>query len=267
MRRACRTGRRQKQLSNVFDLDLWRPPSPGLDEQFDAERFGVWIEVLVEAGVDLAAEKLSQMPVLEQLIPGFAHHARVFEIGAIGAFETTDGELIESRSWSNGLILRAWRISARLQSARMRGTRSLQSFCRYEARRRHRFGELMSALRWLSNSKTPRSNPWDALLDTSGQMMFDVASEREGRREKQGFASPADARAFLQMSQECPSGSCFSSESNRTRVLPLHRHTARRLMKIRRSKDEAACRSGGTINWGRRVAAADAAGSAHRRAR
>ena len=32
------------QLSHVFDLDLWRPPGPGLDEQFDAERFGVWIE-------------------------------------------------------------------------------------------------------------------------------------------------------------------------------------------------------------------------------
>ena len=93
--------RRQQQLSHVFDLDLWRPARPGLDEQFDAERFGVWIEVLVEAGADLAAEKLSQMPI-EQLIAGFAHHARVFEIGAIGAFETTDGELIESRSWAMG---------------------------------------------------------------------------------------------------------------------------------------------------------------------
>src|SRR5262249_53018060 len=28
------------QLSRVFDLDLWRAGQPGLDEQFDAERFG-----------------------------------------------------------------------------------------------------------------------------------------------------------------------------------------------------------------------------------
>ena len=44
------------------------PAKARLDEQFDAERFGVWIEVLVEAGADLAAEKLSKMPI-EQLIP------------------------------------------------------------------------------------------------------------------------------------------------------------------------------------------------------
>ncbi len=85
------------QLSRVFDLDLWRPARPGLDEQFDAERFGVWIEVLVEAGADLAAEKLSQMP-LEQLIAGFAHHARVFDIAAVAAYDTIDGERIESRA-------------------------------------------------------------------------------------------------------------------------------------------------------------------------
>src|SRR5689334_4638200 len=34
------------QLARVFDLDLWRPAMPGLDEQFDADRFGVWLEVL-----------------------------------------------------------------------------------------------------------------------------------------------------------------------------------------------------------------------------
>src|SRR5262245_58234198 len=27
------------QLARVFDLDLWRPVAPGLDEQFDARRF------------------------------------------------------------------------------------------------------------------------------------------------------------------------------------------------------------------------------------
>src|SRR5436190_5315860 len=39
-----------EQLTRIFDLDLWRSASPGLEEQFDAERFGVWLEVLVESG-------------------------------------------------------------------------------------------------------------------------------------------------------------------------------------------------------------------------
>src|SRR4051794_15428186 len=33
------------QLARLFELDLWRAARPGLDEQFDADRFGVWIEV------------------------------------------------------------------------------------------------------------------------------------------------------------------------------------------------------------------------------
>jgi hypothetical protein len=138
------------------------------------------------------------MPI-EHLIPGFAHHARVFEIGAIGAFETTDGELIESRSWGNGLTceIGGYQLAAKREDAWNAIVAVLLSF---ESEHRHRFGELMSDLRWLSNSK-PEIEPLDTLLETSSQMMFDVASEREGRREKKGFASPADARAFLQMSR------------------------------------------------------------------
>src|SRR5205823_3807678 len=32
------------QVAAVFDLDLWRAEQPGLDEQFDADRFGVWLD-------------------------------------------------------------------------------------------------------------------------------------------------------------------------------------------------------------------------------
>ena len=42
------------QLAQVFDLDLWRPPQPGRDEQFDPARFALWLEVLVESGADKA---------------------------------------------------------------------------------------------------------------------------------------------------------------------------------------------------------------------
>src|SRR5215467_15098056 len=46
-----------EQLAGIFDLDLWRAGRPGMDEQFDAERFGVWIEVLVASGAEAAALK------------------------------------------------------------------------------------------------------------------------------------------------------------------------------------------------------------------
>src|SRR5690349_18139032 len=40
------------QLTSVLDLDLWRhePGRPGSNDRFDIDRFGEWLEVLVESG-------------------------------------------------------------------------------------------------------------------------------------------------------------------------------------------------------------------------
>jgi hypothetical protein len=186
------------QLSHVLDLDLWRPARPGLDEQFDAERFGVWIEVLLEAGADLAADKLSQLPS-EQLVAGFAHHARVFDIAAIASYETTDAERIESRALGDELAreIGGYHVAARREDAWDAIVAVLMSLA---ARHHGRFDELMSALRSLSNSRR-EPDGLHPLLESRDQMLFDVASERERRRERHGFASPAQARAFLQMSR------------------------------------------------------------------
>ena len=63
------------QLARVFDLDLWRAGQPGLDEQFDADRFGVWLEVL--DGIrrrSVAAQTLAGMDV-DLVIAALAQHA------------------------------------------------------------------------------------------------------------------------------------------------------------------------------------------------
>ena len=38
------------QLRQIFDDDLWRSEKPGRDETFDAERFALWLEVMLEVG-------------------------------------------------------------------------------------------------------------------------------------------------------------------------------------------------------------------------
>src|SRR5439155_26567451 len=43
------------QLASLLDLDLWQHAQPGRDEQFDVNRFGEWLEVLVDAGDSVAA--------------------------------------------------------------------------------------------------------------------------------------------------------------------------------------------------------------------
>src|SRR5258708_10131535 len=68
-----------QQLTQIFDEDLWRSDAPGQEDQFDADRFGLWLEVLAEVGDAVAAQKLvpidfdfgtpalsQQTPVLDQ---------------------------------------------------------------------------------------------------------------------------------------------------------------------------------------------------------
>src|SRR4030095_5882572 len=49
------------QLERVLDVDLWRVPAASADEALDVERFGLWLEVLLQAGASIAADKLAAM--------------------------------------------------------------------------------------------------------------------------------------------------------------------------------------------------------------
>src|SRR3982751_744489 len=49
------------QLCGVFDLDLWRSGEPGAEERFDADRFAVWLEVLMQAGGEVAAQTIAAL--------------------------------------------------------------------------------------------------------------------------------------------------------------------------------------------------------------
>src|SRR3982750_3460914 len=66
------------QLTSLLDLDLWRHAQPGRDEQFDVDRFGEWLEVLVEAGESVAARTVA---ALDQhlVILGLCRYLRVFD--------------------------------------------------------------------------------------------------------------------------------------------------------------------------------------------
>jgi hypothetical protein len=62
------------------------------------------------------------------------------------------------------------------------------------------FHRVMRGCRSLSSS-TPEVDGLHDLLTDREQVMFELAFDRERRREKQGYVTPAQARAFLQMSR------------------------------------------------------------------
>ena len=193
-----------EQLARVFDLDLWRAAKAGRDEQFDADRFGVWLEALVETGAAAAAQKLAGMDVA-LVIAGLAQHALVYDVAAVTPYETTDGELITFyadaiRVFDDGL---KFDVGGYLLLAKRTDSWEaiVEVLTSLDARHPDYFHQVMEGCRALSDSGR-EIDGLDNLLSEGDQAMLDLAVDRERRREKQGYVTPAQARAFLQMSRE-----------------------------------------------------------------
>lgn len=187
------------QLTGVFDLDLWRCNRPGFEEQFDADRFVVWLEVLVESGAAVAAQKVTEMDA-GLVTAALAQHVRVFDPASFSPSVTTDGEDVPPRMLEDGA---AREIGGYLIAPRRDDSWDAIAAVMLALDSEHGeyFHRVMQGCRRLSNS-SPEADGLDDLLNDHEQLMFDLAVEREQRRERQGFVTPAQARAFLQMSRQ-----------------------------------------------------------------
>ncbi len=187
------------QLARVFDLDLWRADQPGRDAQFDADRFGAWLEAMVESGVHAAARTLAAIDA--GFVSGaLVQHVRVFDVAVVTPFTSLDGEEMSTthalddsfRCDVGGYVVvarrsRFWDAITTLLAA-------------LEETQHDYFDQVMRGCRRVSNSR-PEVDGLHDLLDIGDQGMFDLAVDRERRRDTQGFVTPAEARAFLQMAR------------------------------------------------------------------
>lgn len=192
-----------EQLARIFDLDVWRAARPGEDEQFDADRFGVWIEVLLESGAAVAAQKLAGMDA-DLVSAGLAHHAFVYDRAAVTPYETLDGEMMTFYAdaisvHDNGLTfdLGGYLLLAKRADSWEAITEVLMALGTEQS---DYFHQVMRRCVTLSNEGY-EVDGLDDLLHQGNQAVFDLEVGREVRREKQGYVTPAQARAFLQMSR------------------------------------------------------------------
>ncbi len=193
------------QLTSLLDLDLWRHAQPGRDEQFNIDRFGEWLEVLVDTGHSVAARTVAALDE-HLVILGLSRYLRVFDQGTFEPTEASDDEPMDRNEMMNsetsgdvveceirGYLVRAQRTDAWDAIVTLLVT--------LEAEQHDYFHAVMRGCRRLSNSR-PEIDGLDDLLMAPEQHLHDVAIERERRRSRQGYATPADARAFLQMARQ-----------------------------------------------------------------
>ena len=188
------------QLARVFDLDLWRAREPGLDEELDADRFGVWLQVLMESSATVAAQKLIGMDI-DLVIAALAQHVRVFDRAAVSPAQPPDGdEPAECRGQSDAVGCEIGNYMVEVRRGESWDT-IVDLLLFLDAQHPDYFHCVMRGCRRLSSSKPEIDGLHDLLAD-SEQDMFDLAFDRETRREKQGYVTPAQARAFLEMARQ-----------------------------------------------------------------
>lgn len=211
------------QMNALLDLDLWRHAQPGRDDQFDVDRFGEWLDALADNGDSQAARIVAALDKA-LVVTGLSRYVRVFDPGTFEPVAQSDDEPIgrdeamregddappDSPSAGferevGGYLVRAKRTDAWDAIVTLLTT--------LEAEHHADFHALMVGCRNLSNSR-PEVDGLDDLLMAPEQHLHDVASDRERRRSQQGYATPADARAFLQMARQPQQRTAAPTASN-----------------------------------------------------
>jgi hypothetical protein len=192
-----------EQLEDIFDQDLWQSARPGVDETFDAARFALWLEVMVEAGEEFAARRLVE---LDEDLVTLALHGLVLvldmdrlEVEMADRGEDPDVEMLEKALDSCPCQeLGGHRVIAR----RHDGWDAIVSLLLALDRDHHAYLErLLERLAHASEKFIEDEGGLFEVLSAEETLAADAAAEREERRGREGFVAPSDAASFLALAR------------------------------------------------------------------
>ena len=187
-------------MTAVLDLDLWRAPLPGADEELDADRFGEWVEALAGRDAATAARVIARCD-RSLVVTALSRFLRVLDPGVLEPTESTDDERPQDVIFAaEGLTAEVggYIVQARREDAWDAIVGLLFELSAGDA---ECFHALMDGCRRLSNAGRERDG-LDDLLDAPDQSLHDVTLDRDDRREARGFSTAADARAFLAIARQ-----------------------------------------------------------------
>jgi len=194
------------QLERILDDDLWRAERAGGDETFHPERFALWLRVMMEAGEAVLVQRLCELP--EDLL-ALAVHRLVLVID----MEVNEEQL----SWAGeeaepieqaleNAVFEEWeefRVIAREPDAWDDVWSALLSLDRDHHDRLRAILEQCCAM---STEYISGQGGLYQVLTSAEMLESDVAAARDDRRVAEGFVSPADARAFLELARRPVAG-------------------------------------------------------------
>lgn len=208
-----------RQIASVLDLDLWRPAAAGQNDRFDEERFGAWLETLMDEGDTVAARSVAAMDRGVAVL-GLSRLVRVFDPAVLSTAGDDGREPVEVDTGSFECEVGGYVVHGKTAHTWDAITGLLVTLA---AEHPDDFHALMRGCRRLSNS-TPEADGFHDLPHDSEQFVHDVSVERGQRRARQGYLTADAARAFLRLSRQpqsarpdgSPSINAIAAESLRT---------------------------------------------------
>jgi Family of unknown function (DUF6178) len=184
-----------EQIRQIFDDDLWRSDSPGNDEVFDADRFALWLEVMLEAGEDFVAEKLRELP--EDMVT-LALHRQTLVLNIDRELETedhNDGERVD-KAFANCLHeeFDEYQVISRHHD----GWDSIVSVLTTLDKHDHAFlNRVLERCCHMSSEYIEDNGGLFNVLTSEETLESDLAADREDRRAGEGFIAPSQAASFF----------------------------------------------------------------------
>jgi hypothetical protein len=203
------------QLMRVFDADLWRSDRRGQTESFDADRFGVWLEVLVESGVSNAALKVAGLDI-DFVTAAILEHVLVVDESAevaAAVFRQLVNDSREEEVYERPSMIERIReggatceIAGYAIVARRSDSWDALVAVLGALHDEHQdfFQKLMNSCCSVSAKQIEDDSGSYDLLSEPEQLRFDVALNREQRRDGQGYVTAPQAAAFLQTARHVP---------------------------------------------------------------
>jgi len=190
-----------EQLERVFDEDLWRSERPGEDDHFDADRFALWLEVLVEQSAALAAKRVAELDH-DLVTLALSKHLLVIDIEQLAqqmsSGDRSDDDELLDKQLESGLYqeFEEYRVISR-------DPRSWEAILTVLVElNEHDFATLQRLLSRCCDLSTEHIEDNGGLyevLSSEQQVEADVAGEREDRREQLGYVAPSSALSFLRL--------------------------------------------------------------------
>jgi len=186
-----------EQLVAAFDDDLFVNARPGERERFSVSRFVTWLEVILEAGDEVAANRVAELSE-DFVVHALSNIMLIFDVDALAlrlrsndpAAEAADRALENTYTEQFDQYFLVSRVESGWDAA-------FAMVVALDRKHRDTLIQILDRCVVVSSEYLDDLDALSEVLSSSESLADDVEGDRQDRRARLGYVDPVDARSFL----------------------------------------------------------------------